>query len=148
MLEMRAIVVEVQGEEASVQPLDGGGCGHCSSEGGCGSGMLTKLFCSSKPRHFKVRNQARARVGDEVRVSLPDGVLLRGAARMYMLPLALLLAGGIAGANLAGEAALRDAYAVAGAAVGLLLGFILARFSPFRAGQAVASSVITPQSHS
>jgi sigma-E factor negative regulatory protein RseC len=148
MLEMRAIVVQVQGEEASVQPLGTGGCGHCDSEGGCGSGTLTKLFCSNKPRHFKVRNQARAKVGDEVQVSLPDGVLLRGAARMYLLPLVLLLAGGIAGVSLASEAALRDAYAVAGAVIGLLLGFILARLAPFRVGQAVASSIVRSQAGS
>ncbi len=144
MLEMRAIVIQVDGKEASVQPLEGGGCGHCSSEGGCGSSTLSKLFCSSEPRHFKVRNEAGARVGDEVQVTLPDGMLLRGAVKMYVLPLFLLLAGGIAGSGLAGQSASRDAYAVAGAVAGLLLGFILARFSR-AAGQAVASSIITPR---
>src|SRR5512135_2558668 len=102
MLEMRAIVIKVQGEEASVQPL-GGGCGHCSSEGGCGSGTLSKLFCSSKPRQFTVRNQARAKVGDEVQVSLPDGVLLSGALKMYILPLMLLMVGGLVGTWLASD---------------------------------------------
>ncbi len=145
MLEMRAIVIHVEGQDASVQPLSTGGCGHCNSEGGCGSGTLTKLFCSNKPRHFKVRNAACAKVGDEVQVSIPDGALLRGAVKMYVVPLILLLAGGIAGAGLAGEAAGRDAYAVAGAAAGLLLGFILARLSP-GAGQAVASSIVTSRS--
>jgi sigma-E factor negative regulatory protein RseC len=141
MLEMRAIVIQVLGEEASVQPLSSGGCGHCDSEGGCGSGTLTKLFCSSKPRSFKVRNEAGAKVGDEVQVSIPDGVLLRGAVKMYVLPLFLLLVGGIAGVGLAGVAAMRDAYAAAGASIGLLLGFILARLSP-GVGQAVASSIV------
>jgi sigma-E factor negative regulatory protein RseC len=141
MLEMRAIVIQVMGEEASVQPLSSGGCGHCDSEGGCGSGTLTKLFCSSKPRSFKVRNEAGAKVGDEVQVSIPDGVLLRGAVKMYVLPLILLLVGGIAGVGLAGVAAMRDVYAAAGAGIGLLLGFILARLSP-GVGQAVASSIV------
>jgi sigma-E factor negative regulatory protein RseC len=145
MLEMRAIVVEVQGDEASVQAL-GGGCGHCSSEGGCGSGTLSKLFCSSEPRRFKVRNEARAKVGDEVLVSLPDGVVLRGAMKLYALPLLLLLVGGIAGGTFAGEAALRDAYAAAGAGVGLLLGFILAKLSTSQVGRAVVSSVVNPRS--
>jgi sigma-E factor negative regulatory protein RseC len=141
MLEMRAIVIQVLGDEASVQPLGTGGCGHCDSEGGCGSGTLTKLFCSSKPRSFKVRNEAGAKVGDEVQVSIPDGVLLRGAVKMYVLPLILLLVGGISGVGLAGAAVLRDAYAAAGATIGLLLGFILARLSP-GVGRAVASSIV------
>lgn len=148
MLEMRAIVIKVQGEEASVQPLDSGGCGHCSSEGGCGSGTLTKMFCSSKPRHFTVRNEARAKVGDEVHVSLPDGVLLRGAVKMYLLPLALLFVGGALGASLAADTAARDGYAVAGAVSGLLLGFILAKLSSFKVGQAVAASIVTSRSGS
>ena len=144
MLEMRAIVVHVQADEASVQALSGG-CGHCSSEGGCGSGTLSKVFCSTKPRHFIVRNDARARVGDEVQVSLPDGMLLRGAVLMYVMPLLLLLIGGISGAGLAGESSSRDVYAVAGALFGLLLGFVLAKLSPFKAGRAVASAIVTPR---
>lgn len=147
MLEMRAIVIQVKGEEASVQPLSTGGCGHCDSEGGCGSGTLTKLFCSNKPRQFKVSNEAGASVGDEVQVSIPDGVLLRGAMKMYMLPLILLLAGGVAGVGLSGEVASQDAYAVAGAVLGLLLGFVLAKLSP-GTGQAVATSIVNSRSGS
>lgn len=146
MIEMRAIVVQLQGEDASVRPIGTGGCGHCNSEGGCGSSTLTKMFCSDKPRQFKVRNEVSAKVGDEIQVSIPDGVLLRGAMKMYVLPLILLLVGGIAGSSLAGgETVGRDAYAVAGAVIGLLLGYILARLSP-SAGRAVASSIVTPRS--
>lgn len=147
MLEMRAIVMQIDGDEALVQPLSTGGCGHCDSEGGCGSGTLTKLFCSNKPRHFKVSNKARAKVGDEVQVSIPDGALLRGAMKMYILPLILLLIGGIAGVGMAGETASRDAYAAAGAVIGLLLGFILARLSP-GVGQAITSSILISRSGS
>jgi sigma-E factor negative regulatory protein RseC len=148
MIEMRAIVIQLHGEEASVKPIGTGGCGHCDSEGGCGSGTLTKVFCSNKARNFNVRNDASAKVGDEVQISIPDGVLLRGAIKMYVLPLMLLLGGGIVGVSLAGgEAAGRDAYAVAGALIGLLLGFAFARLSP-AAGLAVASSIVAPKSAS
>lgn len=144
MIEMRAIVIRLHGDEASVKPIGTGGCGHCDSEGGCGSGTLTKVFCSNDARNFSVRNEVNAKVGDEVQISIPDGVLLRGAIKMYVLPLVLLLAGGIAGASLAGDEAVgRDACAVTGALIGLLLGFVIARLSP-RAGRAVASSIVTP----
>lgn len=147
MLEMHAIVIQVQGEEASVHPLSTDGCGHCSSAGGCGSGSLAKMFCSSTPRQFTVSNDIRAKVGDEVRVSIPDGVLLRGAMKMYALPLVFLLAGGMAGAGMAGDTVTRDAYAAAGALAGLLLGFLLARLSP-PSGRAVATSIVTSRSGS
>ena len=145
MIEMRAIVIQLDGRDASVQPVGTGGCGHCDSEGGCGSGTLTKVFCGDKPRQFKVRNEVNARIGDEIQVSIPDGVLLRGAIKMYVLPLLLLLAGGIAGVGMAGDGAGRDAYAVVGAVLGLLLGFVLAKMSP-KAGLAVASSIVTSRS--
>lgn len=145
MIEMRAIVIRLHGGDALVQPIGTGGCGHCDSEGGCGSGTLTKVFCGNKPRQFKVRNEVSAKIGDEIQVSIPDGVLLRGAIKMYVLPLMLLLAGGIAGVGMAGDGAGRDAYAVAGALIGLLLGFILAKMSP-KTGLAVASSIVASRS--
>lgn len=147
MLEMRAIVVKVEAKEALVQPLGDGGCGHCDSIGGCGSGGLSKLFCSNKPRHFKVKNEVLANVGDEVQVSIPDGMLLRGAVKMYVLPLMLLFVGGIAGVSLAREAGVRDFYSAVGAFFGLLLGFALARLSP-KVGQAVALSIVNSRSGS
>ena len=129
MLEMRAIVLSVKGREAEISPL-GGGCGHCNSEGGCGSGKLTKMFCSSQPRSFIVFNQADAKVGDEVNISLPDGSLLHSSWRMYLLPLLLMLGVGFVGASFASDAATRDGYALLGSLVGLLIGFALGKFLP------------------
>ena len=82
-----------------------------------------------------------------MQVSIPEGVLLRGAAKMYMVPLVLLFIGGFTGASLAGNATAHDTYAAVGAVSGLLLGFVLAKLSP-GAGQAVAISVITSWSGS
>jgi len=127
MLETRAIVVQVQGEEALVEAKGGGGCGNCSSEGGCGSGKLTQLFCN-KPRRFKVHNESHAVVGDEVQILLQDGILLRGSILMYVVPLVLLLTGGMIGSSLGGDAASRDGFAAVGAVIGLSVGFVLARW--------------------
>ncbi len=126
MLETRAIVIRLEGAEAIVEARHGGGCGHCSSEGGCGSGKISQLFCT-EPRYFRVRNGIDARVGDEVQVSVGEGVLLRSAAILYGLPLLLLLAGGMAGAQWPGDAAGRDAAAAVGALTGLAIGFLVAK---------------------
>ena len=127
MLETRAIVVHVSGDEALVESKGGLGCGNCDSVQGCSSGKLSQLFCS-KPRQFRVKNDANASVGDEVRVTLPEGVLLRSSVLMYVLPLVLLLAGAMLGALWAGEAANSDGYALAGALFGLVTGFLLAKW--------------------
>jgi sigma-E factor negative regulatory protein RseC len=126
MLETRAVVIRLQGREALVESMQGGGCGQCSSSGGCSSGNLSKMFCN-KPRQFVVDNTANAAVGDEVKIELPAGVLLRSALTLYMLPLALLFAGGMCGASFASETVSRDTYAALGAFFGLILGFCLAR---------------------
>lgn len=127
MLETRAIIVHVSGDEALVESKGGLGCGNCDSVQGCSSGKLSQLFCS-KPRQFKVKNVANANVGDEVQVTLPEGVLLRSSVLMYVLPLVLLLGGGMSGVLWAGEATNRDGYALAGALFGLVTGFLLAKW--------------------
>lgn len=143
MLEMRAIVLSVKGREAEISPLGGGGCGHCNSEGGCGSGKLTKMFCSSQPRSFIVLNEANAKVGDEVNISLPDGSLLHSSWRMYLLPLLLMLGSGFIGASYATDATTRDGYALIGSLIGLLLGFALGKFLPHsNDSRAVVQSVV------
>jgi sigma-E factor negative regulatory protein RseC len=125
MLETRAIVVQIDGQHALVQANQGNGCGQCNGKG-CGTGKLSQLFCS-KPRQFQVDNPINAAVGDQVIVSVMDGAVLRGIALVYMLPLALLVAGAMLG-SLAAQAEQRDGYAAAGALIGLIGGFALSRW--------------------
>lgn len=127
MLETRATIVEELGADAMVEVRQGGGCGHCNSENGCSSSKLTQLFCSS-PRRFKVRNPSGAKQGQEVEVVLRDGVLLRSALTIYVIPLSLMLSGSILAAHWATANANRDLYAVAGSLVGLVLGFAIAKW--------------------
>ncbi len=122
MLETRAIVVQVDGADALVEVLQGGGCGHCSG-GACGSSTLSGLFCV-RPRRFRARNDVNARVGEEVRISVADGTLLRNALVLYGLPLLLLLAGGASGMYWPGG----DAASAVGASIGLAGGVLLAGF--------------------
>jgi len=143
MLETRAIIIKVQGSEALVEAKGGGGCGHCDSEKGCGSGKISQLFCS-KPRQFKVQNASHANVGDEVQVVLADGVLLRSSMLMYVLPLSLLLSGGMLGAHWAHDGASRDGYAALGSLLGLLGGFVLARWMSKRMLVSAVAKPIPP----
>ncbi|OHC90822.1 MAG: hypothetical protein A3J87_04980 [Sideroxydans sp. RIFOXYB12_FULL_59_6] len=141
MNEMRAIVLSLHGSEAEIAPLGGNGCGHCASGNGCGSGKLSQLFCSSKPRSFTVGNAVSAKVGDEVNVGLPDGVLLRNSMLMYVLPLIFMLAASLAAAAVFTDAS--DVAALLGAAAGLLGGFLVVRQMTKRSGmQAVVRSVV------
>lgn len=125
MLETRAIVVRLEGEEAIVEAVQSGGCGACGG-GGCSSSAMSQMFCV-KPRQFRARNGIGARPGEEVQVAVAEGALLRSALILYALPIALLFGGAMAGSSLAGSPA-SDAGAAAGAVAGLAAGFALARF--------------------
>ena len=141
MIETRAIVIRLEGKEALVESTQGGGCGNCDSENGCGSGKLSQLFCS-EPRRFRVRNDGNAQVGALVQVTLPEGMLLRSALLMYMLPLAFLLGGAIVGARWDAGG---DAYAAVGGLMGLIAGFVLVKgLSLRRSLTSIAQPVISP----
>jgi len=127
VIEAKAVVIRIEGKDALVEADPGGGCGQCDSAGGCGSGKLSRMLCS-KPRHFRVPNDINARAGEEVRITVADGVLLRSTLLLYVLPLTLMLAGGFIGSRMADGAAARDGYSALGALLGLVAGFMLAKW--------------------
>lgn len=131
MMQTHAVIIRLEGADALVESTQGGGCGSCDSENGCGSGKLSQLFCS-EPRRFRVRNDANAQVGTLVQVTLPEGVLLHSALLMYILPLLLLMAGAIAGAQWAQDATSADWYAAIGGLTGLVCGFVLSKVLSLR----------------
>lgn len=132
MLESLAKVISVHGRQALVEPVEIGGCGKCDSAGGCGSSKLSQLL-RVKPRRFRVQNEADVQVGSMVQVTLEEGVLLRSAMLMYLLPLVFLLLGAISGLHWASEWH-RDAYSALGGLCGLISGFVVVQFWSKRQG--------------
>lgn len=126
MLETKAMVISVDGDQAIVESIEGGGCGKCENEKGCGSSKLAQLF-GNKPRRFRVRNDVNASVGTEVQVVTEEGVLLRSALLMYVLPLVFMFAGAIlAGLWVAEEDG--DIYSALGAVTGLIISFMFVKW--------------------
>ena len=130
VLETRAIIVQTEGQFAQVQVSQADGCEQCNGKG-CGTGKLSQLFCS-KPRQFQVDNQINASVGDQVIISVAEGAVLRGIGLVYLLPLMLLLVGAVIGNSLAEQAEQRDSYSAVGALLGLVAGFVFAKWMSSR----------------
>lgn len=126
MIQMRAIVIQLDGKNALVESTQGGGCGNCDTQNGCSSSKLSQLFCS-EPRRFRVRNDGNAQPGTLVQVTVPEGVLLHSALLMYILPLAFMLLGAVSGRQLANDLSYNDVYSAAGSFVGLVSGFLLVK---------------------
>ncbi len=99
MIEENAQVVSVEGEHAWVESERRSSCSSCSAKG-CGTGALSKVL-GAKMQRMKVRNPINAVAGDTVIVGIDESVLLKGSLFVYVLPLLLLLGGGLFGEAMA-----------------------------------------------
>lgn len=129
MIEENGQVVEVQGDYAWVETEPATTCGSCSARKGCGTSALAALF-GRRRAPVRALNRAGARAGEQVVIGLSESSLVRGSMAVYLVPLAALLAGAVAGRYL-GTALLighGDLASIAGAATGLLAGLVWLRY--------------------
>jgi sigma-E factor negative regulatory protein RseC len=99
MIEESAQVVSVEGEHAWVETERRSSCSSCSAKG-CGTGALSKVL-GAKTQQIKVRNPVGAAAGDAVIVGIDEAIFLKGSLFVYILPLLLMLAGGLFGEMIA-----------------------------------------------
>jgi len=126
MIEARAVVIGVAEGLARVRVIDRQeGCGRCDEPGGCRS---VKLAYAVRPpvSEFSLPDTLGVKVGEEVSLLMRDGASLRGAMTSYGLGAVLMILGAAGGQTLASPAS-ADAWAVAGAACGLVLAYVINR---------------------
>ena len=104
-------------------------CQSCAANKGCGHALIDGQRGGSRARIRALTDQSSWRVDDEVVLGIPEGILLRGALMVYLLPLLLLFAGALVGEYF-GPAGV-DA-AAGGGIIGLLGGFLLNRWYSVR----------------
>ena len=122
MVEEQAIVVDLKDEMAMLEVIRRKPCGLCGQTRGCGVSMWGRLF-RHRPRIFKALNRIDAKVGDFVIVGVEEQALLRSSLLVYGVPLLALLAGAII-ASLGWGGEHRDASALIGAVLGLVVGLL------------------------
>lgn len=133
MLEAEGVVVKLAADGAYVETARASSCGSCSSQQSCGTTSLSRLL-GGRPLSFRVQNPIGAVVGERVVIGLEESALLRSTLLSYVLPLALLMAGALLGSQVAPAGAAKDLYSVAGAGIGLVLGFAALKWVAERAG--------------
>lgn len=121
MIEELATVTALDGQHAWVQTQRESACESCSAQKGCGTSAVAKVV-GKQYTQVRVLNTHKAIVGDLVKVALPEDMLLKSSFAVYMVPLALLLFGGMLADAYTTEHALNQWFAVAGAGLGLVLG--------------------------
>lgn len=126
MIEEMARVRAVEGNRARVERVTSS-CGTCPSDG-CGNGLFARALGAGR-RPVMARNLVHAAPGELVVVGLSESALLRGSFIVYLLPVAMLLAGAALGEELAGGyvGLASEAAAVTGGLVGIACGLAWAR---------------------
>jgi sigma-E factor negative regulatory protein RseC len=129
MLTENGRVVGVESDGIWVETIRRSTCGTCAAQKGCGHGLLQRVsegkrgYIRALPGDYPVDSY---KVGDQVLVSIPEEVILRGSLIAYVMPLITMFVGALSAVNwLTGN---QDLLAIGGAAIGLALGFALVRW--------------------
>jgi sigma-E factor negative regulatory protein RseC len=133
MLTETGRVVAIERDSLWVETIRKSTCGTCAARKGCGHGLLNSLGDGSRG-YIRVlpgdTGLEGCRIDDEVVISIPEEVILRGSLIAYLLPVACMLAGAIAAVRwLPGS---QDVLAALGCLGGLGLGFGLVRWHGHR----------------
>jgi len=114
MIEEIATVIKTEGEMMSVEIQRQSSCGACSVKSGCGTNLIASLF-GKRRALLSLPNTIHARPGERVVLGIRENDLVAGSIRLYLLPLAGLLLGALAGHLLAGT----ELFAIAGGLLGM-----------------------------
>jgi len=133
MLTETGRIVAIQADGVWVETIRSSTCGACSLQKGCGHGLLSRIG-EGRRGYIKVLPGALSlsdcSVNDRVRISIPEEVILRGSAVVYMVPLSCMLLGAGLSAGLWPGGT--DLAAMVGALVGLGTGLVLVRWHAWR----------------
>lgn len=97
MLEEKGVVKEVRGDKALVLMERREACAQCQAMGAC------RGIEAGKEMEARAVNNLGAGVGDRVRVSMPDGALLKSSLILYLIPALGLVIGAFLGYYMGGS---------------------------------------------
>ncbi|HEY7775998.1 MAG TPA: SoxR reducing system RseC family protein [Kineobactrum sp.] len=129
MLTETGRVVAIETDSVWVETIRKSTCGSCAAQQGCGHGLLNRVRDGQRgvvrvlPGEFA---PGACQVNDEVSISIPEEVILRGSAIVYMVPLAAMLAGAALGCAVLPWA--EDPAALAGMLAGFVAGVVYVRW--------------------
>jgi len=133
MIEESAIVTATSGEFARVETQRVTSCGSCEAKSACGTSVLARVF-GNRRTVVEVLNPIGAVTGEQVVVGLDESALTRASFFFYIVPLLLLLTGGILGQWMAETIGLQstEPLSIVSGLLGLLIGLFWLRWFAFK----------------
>jgi sigma-E factor negative regulatory protein RseC len=122
-------VVAVEPGKLWVETIRQSVCGSCAAQKGCGHGLLNQIgdghrnYLQLSSRSFS-RDQFQ--IDDRVTIGVPERLMLRGSAVLYLLPLACMLLASLAMPTLL--PAISELASIGGAVGGFAVGLLLVRW--------------------
>jgi sigma-E factor negative regulatory protein RseC len=130
MIEEKAEVVHVSGQDVWVETQRQSACGQCSVNKGCGTSVIGKVV-GNKTTRVSVLNPDNVAValGDQVLIGIQEQALVRGSLAIYLMPLFFMFLFGLLGEGLGQQLAMdsTDGFVVILSLLGLALGFLWVR---------------------
>jgi len=129
MMEEKATVIAINGDQITVQSIIKSTCSTCHQIDSCGSGQISKAI-SHKTLTTHVHCNKSVVIGDQVILGIPESDILQTAWQVYMWPIfGLIFFSGIAQWLLSNHYLAHEVLAVAIGFLGGYLGFKLAGYS-------------------
>jgi sigma-E factor negative regulatory protein RseC len=121
MVEEIATVVDVDATGVWLQTKVVSTCQSCSAQDSCTSGVVAKTMTRRNYRFFLAQTTPDLLVGQQVRIGIPEDVLVKSALLVYLLPL-LMFIGSLAFAYAGGRSeSIQLIVGIAGGGAGMLL---------------------------
>jgi len=124
-------------------------CNHCDNSESCGTSAVSKAF-SPKVQEFSIPSDSHYEPGELLRLGLPESVILKAAALVYLMPLLGLFLGAISASLISYQVGLisSDLIVIPFALVGAFLFWRLAKSKARQMESASQPIIISHLGHS
>lgn len=98
MIEEEAKVVSTEPGRVWVETVRQSACGQCSARAGCGQPLMARVLsrgAEAQRNRLPVLTDLSPKVGDTVRLGIPETSLLAGAFWLYLAPVLALIVGAV-----------------------------------------------------
>ncbi|GBL04690.1 SoxR reducing system RseC family protein [Glaciecola sp. KUL10] len=90
MIEEMGVVKKVEGEFVWVETQVKTTCGSCQAKSNCGTSVIAKVF-NPKAELLRLKSPINLKVGQQVKLGIPEETLVSASALVYLLPLSVFM---------------------------------------------------------